>query len=63
MKEGFILLDSDLNVLMVNRKAQKLYNNTIKLGDSIKNFIFDFKIIDILDHLDEEQQRIEMIMG
>ncbi|WP_240474481.1 sensor histidine kinase [Thomasclavelia saccharogumia] len=60
MKEGFILLDSDLNVLMVNRKAQKLYNNTIKLGDSIKNFIFDFKIIDILDHLDEEQQRIEI---
>ena len=41
MKEGFILLDSDLNVLMVNRKAQELYNNTIKLNNSIKDFIFD----------------------
>ena len=60
MKEGFILLDSDLNVLMVNRKAQELYNNTIKLNNSIKDFIFDFKIIDILDNLGEEQQRVEI---
>ena len=28
MKEGFVLLDSDLTVLMVNRKAQKLYGHT-----------------------------------
>ena len=60
MKEGFILLDSNLNVLMVNRHAQELYNNTIKLNNSIKDFIFDFKIIDILDNLGEEQQRVEI---
>lgn len=56
MKEGFILLDNDLNVLMINRKAAKLYNNTIKLNHSIKDFVFDFKIIKALDTLDEEQQ-------
>lgn len=60
MKEGFVLLDSDLTVLMVNRKAQKLYGHTIKLNCSIKDFIFDFKIINALDHLSDEQQVAEV---
>lgn len=60
MKEGFVLLDSDLTVLMVNRKAQKLYGHTIKLNCSIKDFIFDFKIINALDHLSDEQQVVEV---
>ncbi len=60
MKEGFVLLDSDLIVLMVNRKAQKLYGHTIKLNCSIKDFIFDFKIINALDHLSDEQQVVEV---
>lgn len=60
MKEGFILLDSNFDVLMVNRKAQKLYGNTIKLNHSIKDFIFDFKIINALDHLSAERQIVEV---
>lgn len=60
MKEGFVLLDSDLTILMVNRKAQKLYGHTIKLNCSIKDFIFDFKIINALDHLSDEQQVVEV---
>lgn len=60
MKEGFILLDSNFYVLMVNRKAQKLYGNTIKLNRSIKDFIFDFKIINALDHLSTERQIVEI---
>lgn len=60
MKEGFILLDSNFDVLMVNRKAQKLYGNTIKLNSSIKDFIFDFKIINALDHLSTERQIVEI---
>lgn len=60
MKEGFILLDSDLSVLMVNRKAQKLYGHTIKLNNSIKDFIFDFKIINALNHLTDQQQVVEV---
>lgn len=60
MKEGFVLLDSDLTVLMVNRKAQKLYGHTIKLNCLIKDFIFDFKIINALDHLSDEQQVVEV---
>ena len=60
MKEGFVLLDSDLTVLMVNRKAQKLYGHTIKLNCSIKDFIFDFKIINALEHLSDEQQVVEV---
>ena len=60
MKEGFVLLDSDLTVLMVNRKAQKLYGHTIKLNCTIKDFIFDFKIINALDHLSDEQQVVEV---
>lgn len=60
MKEGFVLLDSDLTVLTVNRKAQKLYGHTIKLNCSIKDFIFDFKIINALDHLSDEQQVVEV---
>ena len=56
MKEGFILLDEDLKVLMINRKASKLYNNTIELNRSIKDFVFDFKIIKALDNLTDEQQ-------
>lgn len=60
MKEGFILLDSNFDVLMVNRKAQKLYGNTIKLNRSIKDFIFDFKIINALDHLSTERQTVEI---
>ena len=58
MKEGFILLDEDLKVLMINRKAAKLYNNTIELNHSIKDYIFDFKIIRALDSLSDEQQII-----
>lgn len=60
MKEGFILLDNNLKVLMVNRKAQKLYGHTIKLDHSIKDFIFDFKIIKALDHLTDDQQVFEV---
>ena len=60
MKEGFILLDSNFDVLMVNRKAQKLYGDTIKLNRSIKDFIFDFKIINALDHLSTERQIVEI---
>ena len=60
MKEGFILLDSNFDVLMVNRKAQKLYGNTIKLNRSIKDFIFDFKIINALEHLSTERQIVEI---
>lgn len=60
MKEGFILLDSNFDVLMVNRKSQKLYGNTIKLNRSIKDFIFDFKIINALDHLSTERQIVEI---
>ena len=45
MKEGFVLLDSDLTVLMVNRKAQKLYGHTIKLNCSIKDFILTLKLL------------------
>lgn len=60
MKEGFILLDSNFDVLMVNRKAQILYGNTIKLNRSIKDFIFDFKIINALDHLSTERQIVEI---
>lgn len=60
MKEGFILLDSNFDVLMVNRKAQKLYGNTIILNRSIKDFIFDFKIINALDHLSTERQIVEI---
>lgn len=60
MKEGFILLDNNLKVLMVNRKAQKLYGHTIKLNHSIKDFIFDFKIIKALDHLTDDQQVFEV---
>lgn len=60
MKEGFILLDNDLNVLMVNYKAQKLYSNKIKLGNSIKDVIFDFKIIDALNNLCEEQEIVKI---
>lgn len=60
MKEGFVLLDTDLTVLMVNRKAQKLYSHSIKENCSIKDFIFDFKIINALDNLSEEQQVVEV---
>ena len=60
MKEGFILLDSNFDVLMVNRKAQKLYGNTIKLNRSIKDFIFDFKIINAFDQLSTERQIVEI---
>lgn len=60
MKEGFILLDNDFNVLMVNCKAQKLYHNTIKLDHSIKDFIFDFKVINALKHLSEQQQIVTL---
>ncbi len=60
MKEGFILLDSNLEVLMVNRKAQKLYGNRIKLNNPITDFIFDFKIINALDHLTTERQIVEI---
>ena len=41
-------------------KTQKLYGHTIKLNCSIKDFIFDFKIINALDHLSDEQQVVEV---
>lgn len=60
MKEGFILLDTDLTVLMVNRTVQNLYGHTIRLNHSIKDFIFDFKIINALDHLSSQQIVVEV---
>lgn len=53
MNEGFILLDSQEIILMCNEKAVQLYPN-LKQDQSIRNFVFDYQIIDQLQKVGHE---------
>lgn len=51
MNEGFVLLDNELRILMINQKAKQLINVNIEYNVSIKEYVFDKKIIEALEHV------------
>lgn len=62
MNEGFILLDKNLQVLMVNQQANRLFENKIEVSHNIKDFIFDLHILEALDMLATRQQVVDIKM-
>lgn len=59
MNEGFILLDSQGIVLMCNEKARQLYPH-LDQDQSIRNFIFDYRIIDQLQKIGHEPKVVDV---
>lgn len=62
MNEGFILLDSREIILMCNEKAQQLYPQ-LKKDQSVRDFIFDYQIIDQLQKIGHEPRIADVKKG
>lgn len=54
MNEGFILLDTNDEILMVNKKAKQLFSDKMEVNQPIQDYIYDHQIIDQLENLGVE---------
>lgn len=54
MNEGFILLDTNDEILMVNKKVKQLFSDKMEVNQPIQDFIYDHQIIDQLENLGVE---------
>ena len=59
MNEGFILTDNDGIIFMCNEKARQLYPHLTQ-DQSIRDYIFDFQIIDQLKQIGEEPKIVDV---
>lgn len=60
MNEGFILLDDQLDILMVNQQAKGIFSKDMEIHKNIKNYIFDLHILEALDTVTTMQQSIDV---
>ena len=60
MNEGFILLDTNYEILMVNKKAKQLFSDKMKVNQPIQDFIFDHQIIDQLENIGVEPKIVTL---
>lgn len=56
MKEGFILIDNDFFILLVNQKAKQLLNMGMKNHTSIKEYVFDERIMVAIENVEREEK-------
>lgn len=59
MQEGFILLDRDMKILIVNQKAKEVLNSGMQANRNIKEYIFDQQILNTLVEK-EVQHRVDL---
>lgn len=59
MNEGFILTDNQGIILMCNEKAKQLYPH-LTHDHSIRDYIFDFQIIDQLQNIGDEPKVVDV---
>ena len=60
MNEGFILLDTNYEILMVNKKAKQLFSDKMEVNQPIQDFIFDHQIIDQLENIGVEPKIVTL---
>lgn len=60
MNEGFILLDTNYEILMVNKKAKQLFSDKMEVNQPIQDFIFDHQIIDQLENIGVESKIVTL---
>lgn len=60
MNEGFILLDTNYEILMVNKKAKQLFSDKMEVNQPIQNFIFDHQITDQLENIGVEPKIVTL---
>ena len=60
MNEGFVLLDDQLDILMVNQQAKSLFSKKMEKHTNIKDYIFDLHILEALDNVTTKQQEIDI---
>ena len=60
MNEGFILLDTNYEILMVNKKAKQLFSDRMEVNQPIQDFIFDHQIIDQLENIGVEPKIVTL---
>lgn len=60
MNEGFILLDTNYEILMVNKKAKQLFSDKMEVNQPIQDFIFDHQIIDQLKNIGVEPKIVTL---
>lgn len=62
MNEGFILLDTNMVILIVNQKAKQVLNKGMQIKRDIKEYVFDEEIIKALGR-SELQQRVDIVVN
>ena len=60
MNEGFVLLDTNYEILMVNKKAKQLFSDKMEVNQPIQDFIFDHQIIDQLENIGVEPKIVTL---
>ena len=60
MNEGFILLDTNYEILMVNKQAKQLFSDKMEVNQPIQDFIFNHQIIDQLENIGVEPKIVTL---
>lgn len=61
MNEGFILLDTNMMILMVNQKAKEILNRGMQVKRHIKEYVFQQQIIEALEK-QEVQHNVDLTL-
>lgn len=62
MNEGFILLDTNMMILIVNQKAKEILNRGMQVKRHIKEYVFQQEIIEALEK-QEVQHNVDLTLG
>lgn len=60
MQEGFILLNHDFNVVLVNQKANEIFKCIMIEGSSIHDYVFDINLDELLDDKLDGQRVVDI---
>ncbi|WP_249029080.1 sensor histidine kinase [Tannockella kyphosi] len=60
MNEGFILLDDNFTILLVNKQAQKIFSKHMKISRSALDYIFEPKILEAFKKVTIEKQVVDI---
>lgn len=61
MNEGFILLDTNMMILIVNQKAKEILNRGMQVKRHIKEYVFQQEIIEVLEK-QEVQHNVDLTL-
>lgn len=63
MEEGFILVDKDLKIIIVNKKVKAIYNTKMEVGHRVTDYIFDYQVVDAIKGVTDETRVVDLTRG